>query len=134
MLEDPRTQRMKQMKIELLKNFVTCILIALVIYFVSVGLPLFGMPKLDDVVSAQATYDGQTVEIAQEDMQIAVDLAGGAGTSGRERWRRGSPAPTLPIRWPTAARWWSAPTRRRCIETAHVTRSKGITAGCLRRW
>ena len=77
MLEDPRTQRMKQMKIELLKNFVICILIALVIYFVSVGLPLFGMPKLDDVVSAQATYDGQTVEIAQEDMQIAVDLAGG---------------------------------------------------------
>ena len=57
MLEDPRTQRMKQMKIELLKNFVICILIALVIYFVSVGLPLFGMPKLDDVVSAQATYD-----------------------------------------------------------------------------
>ena len=77
MLEDPRTQRMKQMKIELLKNFVICILIALVIYFVSVGMPLFGMPKLDDVVSAQATYDGQTVEIAQEDMQIAVDLAGG---------------------------------------------------------
>ena len=35
MLEDPRTQRMKQMKIELLKNFVICILIALVIYFVS---------------------------------------------------------------------------------------------------
>ena len=50
MLEDPRTQRMKQMKIELLKNFVICILIALVIYFVSVGLQLFGMPKMDDVV------------------------------------------------------------------------------------
>ena len=33
--------------------------------------------RLDDVVSAQATYDGQTVEIAQEDMQIAVDLASG---------------------------------------------------------
>lgn len=77
MLEDPQKQRMKQLKVELFKNFLICILIAVVIYFVAVGFPLFGMPQIEHVISAQATYQGQTVEIGQQDMQIAVDLAGG---------------------------------------------------------
>jgi len=41
------------------------------------GLPLSGAPKAKQIASAQATFDGKTVEVSQQDMQIAADLAGG---------------------------------------------------------
>ena len=52
-------------------------LIAVVIFVGLSGLPLSGAPKAKQIASAQATFDGKTVEVSQQDMQIAADLAGG---------------------------------------------------------
>ena len=77
MIEDPRKQQMKALKGEMVRNIIISLLIAVVIFVGLSGLPLSGAPKAKQIASAQATFDGKTVEVSQQDMQIAADLAGG---------------------------------------------------------
>ncbi len=77
MIEDPRKQQMKALKGEMVRNIIISLLIAVVIFVGLSGLPLSGAPKVKQIASAQATFDGKTVEVSQQDMQIAADLAGG---------------------------------------------------------
>ena len=75
MIEDPRKQQMKALKGEMVRNIIISLLIAVVIFVGLSGLPLSGAPKVKQIASAQATFDGKTVEVSQQDMQIAADLA-----------------------------------------------------------
>ena len=77
MIEDPRKQQMKALKGEMVRNIIISLLIAVVIFVGLSGLPLSGAPKVKQIASAQATFDGKTVEVSQQDIQIAADLAGG---------------------------------------------------------
>lgn len=77
MIEDPRKQQMKALKGEMVRNIIISLLLAVVIFVGLSGLPLSGAPKAKQIASAQATFDGKTVEVSQQDMQIAADLAGG---------------------------------------------------------
>ena len=71
MIEDPRKQQMKALKGEMVRNIIISLLIAVVIFVGLSGLPLSGAPKAKQIASAQATFDGKTVEVSQQDMQIA---------------------------------------------------------------
>ena len=95
MIEDPRKQQMKALKGEMVRNIIISLLIAVVIFVGLSGLPLSGAPKAKQIASAQATFDGKTVEVSQQDMQIAADLAGGA--DGLAKPSRRCRAPTSPI-------------------------------------
>ena len=68
MIEDPRKQQMKALKGEMVRNIIISLLIAVVIFVGLSGLPLSGAPKVKQIASAQATFDGKTVEVSQQDM------------------------------------------------------------------
>ena len=77
MIENPGQTARKNAVRDLILGVVFFILLSVVLFGAVFGIPLTGTPKLNEVNTATVSFDGKTVEVTPEDMQIAVDLAGG---------------------------------------------------------
>lgn len=77
MIENPGQTARKNAVRDLILGVVFFILLSVVLFSVVFGIPLTGTPKLNEVNTATVSFEGKTVEVTPEDMQIAVDLAGG---------------------------------------------------------
>lgn len=77
MINNPRQMEQKSAVRDLILGVVFFILLSLVMFAVLFGVSAPGAPKLSEVSAATVSFDGKTAEVKPEDMQIAVDLAGG---------------------------------------------------------
>ena len=99
MIENPGQAARKNAVRDLILGVVFFILLSVVLFGVVFGIPLTGTPNLNEVNTATVSFDGKTVEVTPEDMQIAVDLetlgrrmrpdhAEGSDYLSDERWNR----------------------------------------------
>lgn len=81
MIEDPRSQQMKSEIRRLIWNVIVTVVVVLVISMLWSGFSLPNVPKREQIVSAQVTLDGRTVQVEEQDLQLASDLG-----RGLRRW------------------------------------------------
>ncbi len=81
MIEDPRNQQMKAETRRLIWNMLVTVIVVLAISMLWSGFSLPNVPKPEQIASVQVTLDGQTVQAAEQDFQIASDLG-----RGLRRW------------------------------------------------
>lgn len=58
----------------LLVSFLTGAAVWTLLYLLTWGIPLWGLPQAGEIVSAQATFEGHTEEVKPADMELARNL------------------------------------------------------------
>ena len=74
---NPNQNGARNLILQLMGGMVGIVLLTAICFLLLYGVPVRGMPKVDDIVSAQVTLGDKSCEVQLEDMQIAADLAGG---------------------------------------------------------
>ena len=133
MIENPGQTARKNAVRDLILGVVFFILLSMVLFGVVFGIPLTGTPKLNEVNTATVSFDGKTVEVTPEDMQIAVDLAGGL-----KRWvgecDQTMPKAVITYQMKDGTKLLSVQIKTQSIKMANIMHQKGQTENCFRMW
>ena len=60
----------------LLSSLLTGAAVWMLLYVLTWGIPILGLPQAEEIVSARATFAGSTAEVKPADMELAKNLPG----------------------------------------------------------